>query len=112
MKTIILIAILSFLFSQLPAQQAVQAPGAAQKKSTAKLSHQIIDAPGNTFGYDIYSDGKLKVHQPSIPGQPGNGGFKTKAAAEKTAKFVIEKIKKGEMPPTVTSEDLKALKVL
>ena len=43
---------------------------------------------------------------------PGNEGFKTKADAEKVAQLVITKIKKGEMPPTVSVEEMKKLKVV
>ena len=42
---------------------------------------------------------------------PGNEGFKTKADASKVAQLVIGKIKKGEMPPTVTIEEMQKLKV-
>ena len=65
-----------------------------------------------TYGYDIYADSKLMIHQNSIPGLPGTEGFKTKAYAEKVAQLVISKIKKGEMPPTVTTEEMKKLKVI
>jgi hypothetical protein len=43
---------------------------------------------------------------------PGNEGFKTKADAEKVAKLVIDKIKRGEMPPTVSVEEMKKLQVI
>ena len=43
---------------------------------------------------------------------PGNEGFKTKADAEKVAQLVIDKIRKGEMPPTVTIKEMKKLKVI
>jgi len=58
------------------------------------------------------ADGRLMIHQSSAPGLPGNEGFKTKADAEKVAKLVISKIKKGEMPPTVSIEEMKKLKVI
>lgn len=80
--------------------------------SNGKLSYKIISAPHNTFGYDIYDDGKLIIHQNSIPGLPGNKGFATKANAEKVAKLVISKINAGEMPPTVNIEELKKLKAI
>ena len=54
----------------------------------------------------------MLIHQPVIPGLPGNKGFKTKPDAEKVAKLVIEKIRKGQMPPTVTTEEMKKLKVI
>ncbi len=78
----------------------------------AKLSYKIIVSLHNTWGYDIYNDGKLMIHQPTPPGMPGNDGFKTKAAAKKIAELVMSKIKKGEMPPTVTMEEMKKLKAI
>jgi hypothetical protein len=90
---------------------AAQFPAAAQFANT-KLTYKIIPAANNTFCYDVLADGKLLIHQPSKPGLPGNEGFKTKAAAEKVAKLIISKIKKGEMPPSVTPEELKKLNVL
>lgn len=82
------------------------------KKTAVKLTYKIINAPEKTYCYDIYADNKLTIHQPSIPGMPGNKGFKTNADAEKVAKLVIEKMKKGEMPPTVTTDEMKKLKVI
>lgn len=76
------------------------------------LTFKTIDAPNKTFGYDIYDNDKLMIHQPSIPAIPGKDGFKTRASAEKIAQLVISKIKKGEMPPTVSPEELKNLQVL
>jgi hypothetical protein len=80
--------------------------------ANTKLSYKIIDAPDHTFGYDVYANGKLLIHQASIPAMPGNEGFKTKADAEKVAQLVMSKIRKGEMPPTVTVEEMEKLKVI
>jgi hypothetical protein len=44
----------------------------------AEISYKIISAPGNTWCYDILLDGLLFIHQPNVPGLPGNEGFKTK----------------------------------
>lgn len=73
------------------------------------MSYKIISATNGSWGYDIYTNLKVTIHQPIIPGRPINEGFKTKEDAEKVAKLVIEKMKKGEMPPTVTQEELKNL---
>jgi hypothetical protein len=78
--------------------------------ANTKLAYKIIDAPNHTYGYDVLADGRLLIHQTSIPAMPGNEGFKTKADASKVAQLVIGKIKKGEMPPTVTIEEMKNLK--
>lgn len=76
-----------------------------------QLSFRLIENADKTFGYDIYKAGKLFVHQPTIPGRPGNSGFKTRADAEKVAKLVMNKIKKGIIPPTVEEKELQQLKI-
>lgn len=75
------------------------------------LTYQIIPAPANTFGYDILSDNKILIHQPSRPGLPGNSGFKKKQDAEKVATLVIYKLSHNIMPPTVEKKELDSLKV-
>src|ERR1700741_3735277 len=101
MKKIIICTIALFftalLYAQQPENDAAKFP-AASNFSNTKLTYKIIDAADKTYGYDIYADGKLMIHQNSIPGLPGNKGFKTKADTEKVAQLVISKIKKGEMP--------------
>ena len=79
--------------------------------STATITYRIIDAPNGTFGYEILSDGKLLVRQTNIPGQPGNTGCSSRTDAEKLAAFVAAKVERGEMPPTVTKEELAGLKI-
>jgi hypothetical protein len=96
---------------------AVEKPKEAEvpKKSPyadADLSVKIIPSANNTFGYDILIYGRPLVHQPSIPGLPGNEGFTTKERAQKVADLVMKKIKNNEMPPTVTIEELSNLGAL
>jgi hypothetical protein len=79
---------------------------------TAKITIKIIPSINKTYGYDILVAGKPMIHQPNIPAIPGNEGFKTKKQARKVAGFVVRKIQKNEMPPAVTVEDLKRMKVL
>lgn len=61
------------------------------------------------FGYDIYMDGKIYVHQPHIPAIAGNKGFSTEADARKTGDFVAHKIRNNIMPPSVSVEELDSL---
>lgn len=75
------------------------------------LTYEIIPADSSTFGYNIYKDGKLMIHQPSIPALPGNKGFETQQIAMAVAQLVMTKITNGEMPPTVSTEELKKLGV-
>jgi hypothetical protein len=78
----------------------------------AEITTKIIPSANKTFGYDILLYGRPLVHQPNIPGLPGNEGFTTRARAQKVADFVAKKIRKNEMPPTVTIEDLNNMGVL
>ena len=74
------------------------------------LTYKLIPGINNTWGYDILVNGRIRIHQPSVPGQPGNEGFKTKEKAEKVARLVIKKMKNGESLPSITAEELKQLK--
>ena len=61
------------------------------------------------WGYDVYLKGKMYLHQTNIPAVQGNNGFQTSRDAEKVANFVIGKIRKGLMPPTITTQELDSL---
>ena len=94
-----------------PVSSAAKFPEASAYANT-KLTYKIIDAPKHTYGYDVFADGRLMIHQTSAPALPGSEGFKTKEDAAKVALLVIEKIKKGEMPPTISIDEMKELKVI
>ena len=120
-KIITCLVAISFALCLNAQQQPKQENAAAQflpieigtsASANTKFTWKIIDAPNHTYGYDVLDDGRLLIHQKSIPAMPGNEGFKTKADASKVAQLVIGKIKKGEMPPTVTIEEMKKLKVI
>ena len=86
---------------------------APSKSDTAKnIYYNVIRAAGDSYGYDIYVDGKLYIHQLTIPGVPGNQGFRSKESAEKVAQLVKDKLLKGEAHPTVTMAELKQLKTI
>lgn len=80
--------------------------------SNAKIIAKIIPSADNTWGYDILVNDRLLIHQLSKPSMPGNKGFTTKIQAQKVADLVIEKIRKGEMPPSVSRDEMKKLNVL
>jgi hypothetical protein len=106
--TIRLLLLSSFLFS-VPAfaQHAPTYKHTAHSKVVPVISVKVIPAEKGTWGYDIFSDNRLYIHQPSIPGLPGNKGFATKAKAQKAADIVCQKIRKGVTPPTVSIEELR-----
>jgi hypothetical protein len=66
---------------------------------------------GKFWGYDIYLNEKLYIHQPNIPAIPGNDGFLTEDYAKKTAELVKYKIKNNVIPPTISKYELDSLGV-
>ena len=108
---------MTMLFAQTPSAPAQPAGSAAKFPAASayantKLTYKVIDAPKQTYGYDVFANGRLMIHQASAPALPGNEGFKTKEDATKVALLVIEKIKKGEMPPTISIDEMKKLNVI
>lgn len=84
----------------------------SSKTETVGFHYKVISSVNHTWGYDIYRNNKVIIHQPCIPGIAGNQGFKKKSDAKKVAKLVIEKLNQGMMPPTITILELQNLKVL
>jgi hypothetical protein len=77
----------------------------------SKYSYVIVDSEQNTYGYDILKNNRVLIHQPHIPAVSGNKGFATKKDAAKVAELVIQKLNKNIMPPPVTLQELKNLKI-
>jgi hypothetical protein len=90
---------------------SVQPNQVAARSDSSKFDYFIINVPPDEFGYYIMVDGKMYIEQKTIPALQGIHGFASKEDAEKIAKLVIEKMKKGEIPPQVTEEELRNLKV-
>ena len=104
----------SISVEQVVGKQEVKKEVKQQKNpyANAQISIKIIPSVKKTFGYDILLHGRPLIHQPNMPGLPGNEGFTTRERAQKVAEFVVKKIRKNEMPPTVTIEDLNKMGVL
>jgi len=109
LPALLLLVAFAFLFTSAKAQTPAFADS---KTSSNNLSYKIIPSEDKTWGYDILMDSKVKIHQPSRPAMPGKKGFANKTAAGKVAELAITKMKKGEMPPTITVEELKKLNAI
>ncbi len=79
--------------------------------STSDTTFKLVAASSKTYGYEIIVDKKVLIRQITIPGLPGNRGFKTKVDAGKVANLVIKKLKQGLMPPTVEKFEMDKLKI-
>lgn len=95
---------------KLPHQKG-KIPATKSTKQVSALNYQIILSEGKTYGYDIISQNKKIIHQPSKPGLPGNKGFERKTDAQKVARLVMHKISLNQMPPTISKHELDSLRV-
>jgi hypothetical protein len=111
----LVVLLMQFSFTGLPGM-SISAYEAVKQQTNpyanAEITIKIIPSAKKTYGYDILLYGKPLVHQPNIPGLPGNAGFTTKERAQTVAEFVVKKIRNNVMPPTVTSENLNEMGVL
>jgi len=87
------------------------APVTGPAQSSTPIHYKIITAAGHSYGYDIYSGGKVLIHQASVPGLPGNQGFMRRKDAERIAALVIKKLEEHIMPPTVSRQEMEELKI-
>ena len=92
-------------------QKATQFPAGDAFKN-ANITYQLIPGTNNTWGYNILVNKRIMIKQPTPPSLPGNNGFATRKGAEDVAMLVIAKMKKGEMPPTVTIDEMKKIKAI
>lgn len=76
------------------------------------FQYLIIKSTNDTYGYRVYADGQIFIDQPMIPGSKGLRGFQDIKSAEKAANLVIDKIKLGEMPPTLDIGDFNKIGII
>ena len=82
----------------------------ANKVMTSKqIQFFIIKSDQSGYGYDIYRDGNLYIHQATIPAIDGNKGFADTASAAKIARVIIKKMIKTDALPTISKEEVTKL---
>ncbi|GAB2569608.1 DUF4907 domain-containing protein [Spirosoma areae] len=70
----------------------------------------VFETPGG-WGYDILTNDKPFIHQPTIPGQSGIVGFASPEQARRVGERVVEKIQHTQALPTLTNDELRQLGV-
>jgi hypothetical protein len=83
-----------------------------KNKTAPEYTYLTVQNQNSEWGYQLFKDGQLMINQQNIPAVQGNKGFSSKNDAEKIARFILEKVKKGEFPPTISVEELDSLGVL
>lgn len=79
-----------------------------------KTQYEIVVTanPNGGYGYDIYINNELYINQPFMPGIATNKGFASYNEARIVARFIINKIIKKQIPPTISLHELDSLKTL
>lgn len=108
MKRILAVFILLGFFLSVGAQTN---PFPSNMKS-GNVTYSLVPSINQTWGFQILVNQKPIIKQLSIPALQGNQGFKDTIAAGKVARLMIQKIRQGEMPPTVTIPEMKKIKAL
>lgn len=85
---------------------------ASTNEQISTFRFETIFDPQLRWGYDIYQQDVLKIHQPHIPVIQGLKGFENANDAALVAKKVLEKLDAGMMPPTLTEQELIQLGVI
>lgn len=63
------------------------------------------------WGYDVLENNQLYIHQPTVPGQPGQAGFVSEAQARRVGERVVEKLEQTQAMPTLSNDELRQLGV-
>lgn len=84
---------------------------AISAQSYNDTTFRVFTLADKSFGFDIMIDNKVLIHQPFIPAVQGNQLFMSEKDAEKTAKLMIQKLKKKIMPPAISVNELDSLQI-
>lgn len=79
--------------------------------NTRELSFEVMRVEGG-WGYLIKEGDRNIITQPFIPGIEGRHPFTDSIKAALTAQFVIAKIKRNIMPPSISARELDSLGAL
>jgi len=91
-------------------EKTAKNPNSSKVKQTKAdnpiYTYKILNSIDNSFGYNILKDGRVIIRQTNIPGRAGNKGFERSKQAGKAAELMIQKIKSGQMPPTLSKGEI------
>ena len=77
------------------------------RNNEIKLSSRTFKGDAG-WGYDIYTNDTLYIHQEFIPAAEGRKGFSTKEDAEKISRLALAKLKSCKLP-VITIEEIDSL---
>jgi hypothetical protein len=97
-------------------QESNQSENLTRKNETESYPDDIKTHPfrnsDSTWGFNIYRNGKIYMHQQVMPGKEKATGFKSEMDADAAADVVIMKIRKHISPEILEEHDLDSLGLL
>lgn len=81
------------------------------KLGNEKIIYTISMNQDGTYGYEIIINGITIIKQSVIPAIQGLHPFKFQNEAEKVAGLMVKKLKAGDMPPSITIDEIDSLKI-
>jgi len=79
-----------------------------RQRRQLKKDHVLVELkPIHTsrgWGYNIFTDGKIYIHQDIVPAIPTNRGFRTKEGALAVGQKVYDRLVAGQMPMVTAKE--------
>lgn len=100
------------LFSGIAFSPRDSARPAEDSEAEADVYFKVFRNDSDGWGYDVYRDDAVFIHQPHVPAIVGHRGFSTEEDARRVAALVAEKIREEMMPPTVSLQELTELGVV
>ncbi|MCC6186197.1 MAG: DUF4907 domain-containing protein [Chitinophagaceae bacterium] len=76
------------------------------------FSSKVFLMSNNTWGYNVFADGKLLFHQAEMPGKIQGIGFASKEDAAKVAAYIIKLLESPVVAPIATIADITRIGVL
>ena len=76
------------------------------------IKARVFRNSDSTWGFTIYMNGKIYIHQPLMPGSKSTSGFKSENDASKVAGLVVKKIKNHISPKFVNENELDSLGIV
>ena len=105
-KIVVVIVLSGYFFSCRPSVENRNENHAVEQSDSIRINtFQVNDG----YGYEIYLNNTKVVYQPTIPVVEGNTNFPSKELAFETALLVSSKIRKGIIPPSISSEEMQIL---
>ena len=93
----------------------VPEPPSFTEGSLSMKTFEVKDATtgrSKGWGYDIYIDGHKTIHQPILPGIPGNSSFSSEEKAKITGNYVLNRMMKSGTFVPVSEKELDSLGVI